>query len=89
MANLTAPKTGNVKFITLDEFKTATNVSVMQVIRNPNTQKLFVSAGGRNFKCQQDLDIDLPMKFIVNDDDLDTACLANVKNSEDNLVATL
>lgn len=77
-----------ITFLSIDDFKKQINASIIQVVKNPNTGKLFVSANNKNFKCQQNIDTSKPMKFIINDADLNTACLANVEESN-NVVVTL
>lgn len=85
----TDAKTSNTKFMTINEFKLAMNLSTndkAQVIKNPNTGKLFLSIGSQNFKCQQDINSGKEMKMLVNNDNLVDACLANVKSSTENIL---
>lgn len=81
----------NIKFYTIAEFKEriALSSEKAQVIKNPNTGKLFLSIGSTNYKCQQDIDGSKEMKVLVADDDLDNACLTNIKASADNVLFTL
>jgi hypothetical protein len=83
-------RNNNVKFMTVEEFKKAIGApgEEASVVKNPNTGKLFVSIAGDNFKCQQDINGKLPMRFLIEDADLDEACLVNV-NEQDNTVFTL
>lgn len=81
----------NVRFYTITEFKTRLALSNenAQVIKNPNTGKLFLSIGANNYKCQQDIDSKKEMKMIVEDDAFELACLTNIKPSADNVLFTL
>lgn len=87
----TASKSANVTFFTIEEFKTKMGLSgeKAQVIKNPNTGKLFLSIGSSNFKCQQDINGANEMKLLVDNDNLAEACLTNVKSSADNVMFAL
>lgn len=77
------------KFIEITAFKTEVGATKLEVVRNPNTNKLFVAAdNGKNYKCQGNIDLNLPMKFIT-EGALDDACLANVKPQTNNVIGTL
>ena len=71
----------NVEFFLWEEFKDFFDLKKAEVIKNPNTGKLFVAAGKYRWKCQQDIDFELPMRFMVEDEDFDNACLVNVKEA--------
>lgn len=77
-------------FATMQEFKELLGITrACQVVNNPNTGKLFVYVTDNiKFKCQQGIDFDSPMKFIWEGDDTDSACLANVKETSNNVVYT-
>ena len=81
----------NIKFYTIAEFKEriALSSEKAQVVKNPNTGKLFLSIGSTNYKCQQDIDGEKEMKVLVEGDDFDNACLTNIKASANNVVFTL
>lgn len=88
----TANKSENVKFYTVAEFKTrigASETEKAQVVKNPNTEKLFVSIGSQNFKCQQDIDGSKELRMLVEADNYEEACLVNVKASTENVLFTL
>jgi hypothetical protein len=68
----------SVEYFTWDEFKDYFNLNKAEVIMNPNTGKLFVAAGKYRWKCQQDINFELPMRFMVKDEDYDNACLVNI-----------
>jgi len=86
-----ATTANNIKFYTIAEFKEriALSTEKAQVIKNPNTGKLFLSIGSTNYKCQQDIDGSKEMKVLVDGDDFDNACLTNIKASADNVLFTL
>ena len=73
--------TNNVEFFTWEEFKDYFDIKKAEVVKNPNTGKLFVASGSHRWKCQGDIDFDLPMRFLVEDEDYDNACLVNVTES--------
>lgn len=81
----------NIKFYTIAEFKerVALSSEKAQVVKNPNTGKLFLSIGSTNYKCQQEIDSSKEMKVLVEGDDYDNGCLTNIKSSADNVVFTL
>jgi hypothetical protein len=81
----------NIKFYTIAEFKerVALSSEKAQVVKNPNTGKLFLSIGSTNFKCQQDIDGAKEMKVLVDGDDYENGCLTNIKPSADNVLFTL
>lgn len=79
--------TSDVDFFTWEEFKDYFDIKKAEVVKNPNTGKLFVASGSHRWKCQGDIDFDLPMRFLVEDEDYDNACLVNVTES-DNTVHT-
>jgi hypothetical protein len=92
----TAPRSANVTFFTVEEFKAKLNLSneKAQVIRNPNAdangvKKLFLAIGTSRFKCQQDIDGSKEMKMLVDNGNLQEACLTNVKETQDNVVFSL
>lgn len=83
----------NVTFYTIEEFKAMNGISPnekAQVVKNPNgDNKLFLSIGSKNFKCQQDISSEKEIKMLVEDGKLDEACLVNTKPSTENVVFTL
>ena len=88
----TANTPSKVKFLSVIEFKVAKGIhadTTAQVVKNPNTNKLFLAIGSHTFKCQQDIDPTKDMKMLVDDDNLDEACLANVKPHAENVLFTL
>lgn len=88
----TATTPSTVKFLTINEFKSVMNINAdekAQVVKNPNSGKLFLSIGSHTFKCQQTIDGAKEMKMIVDNDNYDEACLTNVKPSAENVLFTL
>jgi hypothetical protein len=82
----------NVAFMTVAEFKAAVDVATIEVVKNPNTGKLFCAAGEERFKCQQDIDLTGSMAFLLPLDKagkaiMEQACLVN--RSANNVLATL
>jgi hypothetical protein len=71
----------NIEYFTWEEFKDFFDLKKAEVIKNPNTGKLFVAAGKHRWKCQQDINFDLPMRFLVKDEDYENACLVNIKEN--------
>jgi hypothetical protein len=84
-------RTDNVAFLTIAQFKEQVGTVGLSILKNPNTDKLFMSTdGGENYKVQQDIDTSLEMRVLVPDDNLEEACLINVNT--DNMaevIATL
>ncbi len=81
-----------VKFLSITEFKSAVGLHAdepAQVVKNPNTGKLFLAIGSHTFKCQQNIDPKQEMKMLVDNGDFNEACLANVKASTENVLFTL
>lgn len=84
--------TSTVKFLSINEFKQAVGIHAdepAQVVKNPNSGKLFLSIGSHTFKCQQTIDGSQEMKMLVDNGDLNEACLTNVKASAENVLFTL
>ena len=54
--------------LSIDEFKAATKATSIQIVKNPNTSKLFASAAGRNYRVQGSIDTAKPIDFLYEDD---------------------
>jgi hypothetical protein len=80
-------KSNNVTFLTWDEFKEEMNIIKADVVKNPHTGKLFVAHRNMRWKCQNDIDFKKDLAFLIEDGDMDNACLVNVTSS-DNTVYT-
>lgn len=76
------------RFLSINMFKQQVGATKLDVLRNPNTGKLFVAAdNGTNYNCQQDLDVTLPLSILIPDGDLTKACLINPKPGVDVLIS--
>jgi len=80
--------------ISISEFKTLTDTETIQIVKNPNTSKLFAACGkDKNFKVQQAIDVAKPIDFMYEDDEsVEGHGVANgcfVNSNQDNVVATL
>jgi len=79
---------GTVAFITVSEFKNivGSEDSTIDVLRNKETGKLFMSLEGQNYRVQGDIDNNLPIKVLIPVEDgvkdYDNACLVNVDPSK-------
>ena len=69
----------NIRYLSVQAFKEMLGISVIEVVKNPNTGKLFVSSSVGKFKCQQDIDPKLPMS-VLHDTESDEYCLVNSTN---------
>lgn len=78
-----------LKNISVEEFKKVENTSEIQIVRNPNTSKLFAAAGnGKNYKVQGDLDVQKPINFLYDTEKgVEDGCFVN--QGTDNVLATL
>lgn len=77
------------QFLTIEGWKSKLGIASAEVIRNPNTQKLFVAATLENgnvqyFNCEQSINPELPRRMMLPIDKQDDAtawCLINVPDS--------
>jgi len=86
-----------LKNVSVSEFKKREDVEIVQIVKNPNTSKLFAAAGnGKNFKVQASIDTSKPVSFLYEVEDgadeptieqWDNGCFVN--SSVDNVVASL
>lgn len=79
-------KNDNLEFLTVGEFKSAVSADRIRAVRNPKTGKLFMTDGVRKWRCEGDLDVEGDVKVLVEDGNLDDACMVNVDDSK-NVVA--
>lgn len=72
-----------VQFLTVSEFKSQIGKASAKadVVKSPITGKLFLAVEERRFKCQADINKELPMAVLVPEEGLEQACLVNVKNN--------
>ena len=75
--------------ISVAEFKKTEDTEVIQIVRNPNNQKLFASCGnGHKFKVEQKIDTAKPISFLHDTDGAwNEGCFVNTR--ADNVLATL
>ena len=73
--------TEKVSFMTISQFKTKEGIDKMEVLKNPNTGKLFLAGdNGKNYKVEAKINGSAEMKFLVPEDgNINEACLVNVK----------
>lgn len=78
-------------FMTVNQFKNATQSTKLEVVFNKKTNRLSVLADESDFyKCQQSINVKEPMAFLLpsvvvengveRPGTIDDACLVNVKN---------
>lgn len=75
-------------FMTTAEFKSKLGVSEIQIVKNPNTGKLFASTNAGNYKVQGVIDSKKPIRFMYEDGKFSEGCITNVSDS-DNVKFTL
>ena len=75
--------------ISVEEFKSIENTELIQIVKNPNTSKLFAACGnGRKFKVQGNIDVTKPISFMHDTDGAwDEGCFVN--SGQDNVVHTM
>jgi len=75
--------------ISIPEFKKLEDTESIQIVKNPNTSKLFAScANGKNFKVEQAIDLEKPVSYLHDTDGAwNEGCFVNTR--ADNVVATL
>lgn len=77
-----------ITFMTVTEFKAAFDCTKIDIVRNPNTNKLFASCNnGKTLRCKGDLDMTLPISVLVPDGVLEDACIIN--GSGANIIGSL
>jgi len=79
---------GYVQFLTVAQFKSNMEVETMEVLKNPHTEKLFLSTGEANYKVQGDIDLKNKLGFIIENGKIEDACLINVKEGAE-VIGTL
>ena len=71
----------DIRFLTIDQFKAQMDIESIEVLQNETTGKVFMSgSNGQTWKVEQDIDPDSPMKVLIENGDMDDACLVNVKS---------
>ena len=73
-------------FVTLKQFSEIHLVKSLEIKRNPSTGKLFATVDGTPMKCEQEIDLSMPMTILVEEDgdasNLDDCCLINYTPTE-------
>ena len=60
------------------EFKQAMGCNSIEILVNKNTNKLFAAcSNGKNIKVEQAIDVTKPMVVLVEEGELDNACIIN------------
>ena len=77
-----------LNFISVAQFKELTKSESLKFVTNPNTGKVFVDAGGKSFKCQQDIDSTKTIKFVF-ENEFDKGCFSNVAENNANVLFVL
>ena len=68
--------------LSIQKFKESFACNSIDIVRNPNTQKLFASCdNGKNIKVEQAIDFAKSMEVLMEEGDLDTACIINTRSS--------
>lgn len=67
-----------VTFMSIADFKEQVGANTIEVLKNPKTDKLFLSAGGATYRCQQDIDKEGDMRMLIPEEGIADACLVNV-----------
>lgn len=71
-------KDSKVTFMSVASFKEQVGATEIEVLFNPKTEKLFLSAGGQTYRCQQDIDKNEEMRMLIPEEGIADACLVNV-----------
>ena len=77
-----------LNFISCQEFKSLTKSESLKFVINPNTGKVFVDAGGKAWRCQQDISMNRPIKYVF-DDEFEKGCFSNVTENNANVLFVL
>ena len=67
-----------VTFMSVGDFKEQVGASTIEVLKNPKTDKLFLSAGGNTYRVQQNIDKTEEMRMLIPEEGIAEACLVNV-----------
>jgi len=77
-----------VQFISIKEFKTLTGSESLKFVTNPNTGKVFVDAGGKTWRWQQDISNLNTIKYVF-EDVFEKGCFSNVAENNSNVLFEL
>ena len=67
-----------VTFMSVEDFKTKIGATSIQVLKNPKTGKLFMSAAGDTFRVQGDIKQSEEIRVLIPEEGIENACLVNV-----------
>lgn len=87
-----ASRPNTADFLSVADFKKRINKEGVeaQIVKNPNTGKLFLAIGELRFKVEQKIDKTKDMSILVpHDGGIEQACLVNVTDSSKNVMFTL
>ena len=78
-------------FISINDLKNQLGCSSINIIKHPTTGTLFArTENDQTLKVAMNFDGSLPVKFLYDDcEGLTTGCIINVKESNNNVIATL
>ena len=77
-----------LNFISVAQFKELTKSESLKFVTNPNTGKVFVDAGGKAWRCQQDISMNKTIKFVF-ENEFDKGCFSNVAEYNANVLFVL
>jgi hypothetical protein len=76
----------DVKFISIESFKTQVGTTKVQILRNEKTGKLFMSTdSGDTYRVQADINQKEEMRILVPETGIEDACLINVSGGATNV----
>lgn len=75
----------NVTFMSVDQFKEQVGATSLQVLKNPKTDKLFLSTGNDSYRCQQNIDSSKEMRMLIPEEGIADACLVNVSGGAETI----
>jgi hypothetical protein len=71
-----------LKNISLRVFASQIGAGSVQFVKNPKTGKLFASFdNGHKTKCEQAIDFSKGLEVLIEDGDLDSACVINTRET--------
>ncbi len=70
----------------IQEFKQNFACQTIEILRSPKTNKIFAScSNGKTLKVEQAIDLTKPVVVLVEDGDLDLACIINKREAATSL----
>jgi len=76
-------KATKVDFLSIETFKRVIGCDILEIVHNAKSDAISVldKTNDKFYRCQAGIDFDLPMSFLIPDDNRSDACLVNVKNA--------